>query len=187
MLRRPIPWMAVLLAAFALTAACSRHGPAEPQLCKVHVAGVRIDPGTSNPIVDLVEDGGDQRSLSILVGEFEADSIARAIEPEPVVRPNPHDLVKEVLDRIDGHVRRTVVTELRDGTYFAVIDVELHGRTVSVDARPSDAIAVALRAGAQVWVRDSLLGAAELPDDGHSLDIDFRAQRPHERRVGAPL
>jgi bifunctional DNase/RNase len=184
MLRRA-PLRLAFLAALAL--ACSRHGSSEPQLCGVHVAGVRIDPGTSSPIVDLVEDGGDQRSLSIAVGEFEADSIARAIEHEPVVRPNPHDLLKAVLDTIDGHVRRTVVTDLREGTYFAVIEVELRGRTVSVDARPSDAIALALRAGAPVLVRDSLLGAAELPDDGHALEIDFRAQHRHERPVGAPL
>jgi len=185
MLRAPLPRIAALLAALAL--ACSRRDAAEPQLCSVHVAGVRVDPGTSSPIVDLVEDGGDQRSLSIAVGEFEADSIARAIEHQPVVRPNPHDLLKAVLDTIHGHVRRTVVTDLRDGTYFAVIDVELHGRTVSVDARPSDAIAIALRAGAPVLVRDSLLRAPEEPEDARALEILFRAQRRHERRGVARL
>lgn len=185
MLRPPLPRLAALLAALAL--ACSRHDPADPQLCSVHVAGVRVDPGSSTPIVDLVEEGGGRRSLSIAVGDFEADSIARAIEHQPVVRPNPHDLLKALLDTIDGHVRRTVVTELRQGTYFAVIDVELRGRTVSVDARPSDAIAIALRAGAPVLVRDSLLRAGPEPDDGGAVEIDLRAQRRHERRGGSRL
>ncbi|HXZ85543.1 MAG TPA: bifunctional nuclease family protein [Myxococcota bacterium] len=183
--RPPLAKLAVL--ALALALACGPRPSDEAHLRSVRVAGVRIDPGTSNPIVDLVEDGGAERSLSIAIGEFEAESIARAIEHQPAPRPNPHDLLKTLIDTIDGHVRRTVVTDLREGTYFAVIDVELRGRTISVDARPSDAIAIALRAGAPVLVRDWLLDAAGEPEDGNSLEIDFRAQPRRERRGASPL
>ncbi|MGH2901391.1 MAG: bifunctional nuclease family protein, partial [Solirubrobacteraceae bacterium] len=64
----------------------------------------------------MVEDGESGRGLRIWVGEFEAQSIARAMEREPIVRPNPHDLLKEVLERVEGHVLRSLVTEIRNGT-----------------------------------------------------------------------
>ena len=81
-----------------------------------------------------------------------------------------------MLERIDGHVRRTTVTELREGTYYAVIELELRGRTLALDARPSDAIAVALRAGAPVLrARVAASNAADqIPDDENALEIDLR-------------
>jgi bifunctional DNase/RNase len=143
----------------------------------VHVEGVGVDPRTESPVVDLVEDGDSGRGLRIWVGEFEAQSIARAIEREPIGRPNPHDLLKEVLERVEGHVRRSLVTELRDGTYYAVIVVDLHGRELRIDARPSDAIAVALRTGAPVLVSESLLARdIEIPDDESAVDIELRGR-----------
>ena len=84
---------------------------------------MRIDPVTSSPLVELVEEGAPGRTLTIWVGDFEAESIARAIQHQPSPRPNPHDLVKSVLDQIHGRVRRTIVTELREGTYYAVIEL----------------------------------------------------------------
>ncbi|MFI5314759.1 MAG: bifunctional nuclease family protein [Myxococcota bacterium] len=177
---------AILLAA-ALALACGMRDADDASLRTVHIADVRIDPETSTPLVELVEDGERARTLDIAVGEFEAESIARAIDHQPIVRPNPHDLLKSVLDQIHGHVRRSVVTELRGATYYAVIEVELGGRVLSVDARPSDAIAVALRANAPVLVRDSLFRAAGIPDDAHAREIDWRTQNPRECAVGAPL
>lgn len=173
--------------ALALLAACGPPGPAEEQLRSVHVAGVRIDPVTSSPLVELVEEGERGRTLAIWVGAFEAESIERAIEHQPSPRPNPHDLLKRVLDEIHGRVRRTVVTELREGTYYAVIELELRGRSLAIDARPSDAIAVALRAGAPVLVRDSLFRDVEIPDDEHALEIHFRTQNEREYPASAPL
>jgi hypothetical protein len=155
--------------------ACSARDPLEAELRSVHVADVHLDPETDSPVVDLVEDGADGRSLSIWVSEFEAESIERAIDHQLGPRPNPHDLVKSVLDKVEGRVRRTLVTELRDGTYFAVIELELHGGTISIDARPSDAIAVALRAGAPMLVRDSLFAERGFDPDGErALEIDWR-------------
>jgi hypothetical protein len=109
--------------AIALLAACGQSRSDEEHLRSVQVAGVRIDPVTSSPLVELVEEGAPGRTLTIWVGDFEAESIARAIQHQPSPRPNPHDLVKSVLDQIHGRVRRTIVTELREGTYYAVIEL----------------------------------------------------------------
>jgi hypothetical protein len=167
---RPLLFAPVLLAALA----CAQRDD-EQSLRPVHVGSVGLDPRTSSPVVELVEDGDGGRGLRIWVGEFEAQSIERAIERQPVVRPNPHDLVKEVLERVEGRVRRSLVTELRNGTYYAVIVVDLHGRELRLDARPSDAIAVALRTGAPVLVSESLLAhEIEIPDDDSALDIELR-------------
>ena len=176
-----------LLFGAALALACGTRDVDDESLRRVHVVGVRVDPETSTPLVELVEDGARARTLDLWVGEFEADSIARAIEHAPAARPNPHDLLKALLDQIHGRVRRSVVTELRGATYYAVIDVELRGRVISVDARPSDAIALALRAGAPVLVRDSLFGDSEIPDDEHTREIDWSAQDARECAVTAPF
>jgi uncharacterized protein len=183
----PRPVRTLALAAALAFLACHARSLDDAQLRVVQVAGVRLDPATAAPLVELVESGGARRTLAIWVGEFEADSIARAIQHQPAPRPNPHDLWKTLLDGIDGRVRRTVVTDLRAGTYFAVIEVDVRGRTLSVDARPSDAIAIALRSGAPVLVRESLFDAAERPDDGRAVEIDFRAQDPRENPGRAPL
>ncbi len=164
----------VPLALFLL--ACAPRASDE-KLCEVHVAGVRLDPGTDSPVVELVEDGVGRRGLRISIGEFEAQSIARVLGGEPIVRPNSHDLLKNLLERLEGRVRRTLVTELREGTFYAVIEVESHGRSLRIDARPSDAIAVALRTGAPVLVSESLLERrVEIPDDEDALDIDLRGR-----------
>jgi len=160
-----------LLAVAAALAACSKHG-AEDDLRPVHVAGVRIDPRTSSPVVDLIEDGDSGRALAIWIGEYEAESISNAIHHQPSPRPNPHDLLANTIAKVDGRVRRTLVNELRDRTYYAVIEVDLHGRTLAIDARPSDAIALALRTGAPVLVRESLLERGqEIPEDEGAVEI----------------
>lgn len=166
--------LAALLSCLPIAAACSPRD-AEEELRAVRVEGVRIDPRTETPVLSLVEDGENGRRLRIWIGEFEAGSIAQALEREPIVRPNPHDLLKNVLERLDGQVRRILVTELRDSTFYALIEVELRGRALRIDARPSDAIAVALRTGAPVLVAESLFASSlEIPDDEGALEIDMR-------------
>ncbi|MEX2204846.1 MAG: bifunctional nuclease family protein [Myxococcota bacterium] len=168
------PRLAALLLCLPLAVACSAR-EAEEELRAVRVEGVRIDPRTETPVLSLIEDGENGRRLRIWIGEFEAGSIAQALEREPIVRPNPHDLLKNVLERLDGQVRRILVTELRDSTFYALIEVELHGRALRIDARPSDAIAVALRTGAPVLVAESLFASSlEIPDDEGALEIDMR-------------
>src|SRR5262245_13054381 len=173
--------------ALVLLLGCGPLGSDDDHLANVRVADVRIDPVTASPIVELVENGERGRKLGIWVGEFEAESIARAMEHQPSPRPNPHDLVKNMLDQMHGKVMRIVVTELRGSTYYAVIELELRGKSLTVDARPSDAIAVALRAGAPVLVSDSLFQETEIPNDEDALEVDFDVQHERESRVSAPL
>jgi bifunctional DNase/RNase len=118
-----------LLTCLLLASACKPE-LANDALRAVHVAGVRLDPRTDTPVVDLVEDGDAGRSLRIWIGEFEAQSIASALEREPIVRPNPHDLWKDLLEILEGRVSRALVTELREGTFYAVIEVESRGRSL---------------------------------------------------------
>jgi hypothetical protein len=164
-----------LLVPLALLGLACAPRVADETLCAVHVQGVRLDPGTDSPVLQLVEDGDGGRGLRMWIGEFEARSIAQALGREPIIRPNSHDLLKDLLERLEGRVRRTVVTELREGTFYAVIEVESHGRSLVIDARPSDAIAVALRTRAPVLVSESLLvRSLEIPDDEGALEIDLR-------------
>jgi len=167
-------WFPLLVPLALLGVACSPSN-SDATLRAVHVEGVRLDPRTETSVLNLVEDGGDARALHIWIGEFEAQSIAQALGREPTIRPNSHDLLKNLLERLDGKVRRSLVTELREGTFYAVIEVELRGRTLRIDARPSDAIAIALRMGAPVFVSESLLvRPIDIPDDEEALDIDLR-------------
>ena len=173
--------LAALLLCLPLALACGARD-AEEELRAVRVEGVRVDPRTETPVLYLVEDGEGGRRLRIWIGEFEARSIAQALEHEPIVRPNSHDLLKNMLERLDGQVRRILVTELRDSTFYALIEVELRGRALRIDARPSDAIAVALRTGAPVLVAESLFASSlEIPDDEGALEIDMRKAKSDSR------
>jgi bifunctional DNase/RNase len=138
----------------------------------VTVRGVVLDPETDSPIVLLEEHQGSRR-LPIWIGEAEAQSIAIELRNIEWPRPNTHDLAKRLLAGLDANVERVVVTELRGGTYFAVLVIRAAGKRVEIDARPSDAIAIALRVHAPVYVRDALLkkmDAAE-PDGGERLSL----------------
>jgi hypothetical protein len=164
-----------LLVPIALLGLACMPRISDQTLCEVHVEGVRLDPATDSPVLKLVEDGVGGRGLRIWIGEFEAQSIAQALGGEPVIRPNSHDLLKNLLERLGGRVLRALVTELREGTFYAVIEVELHGRSLLIDARPSDAIAIALRTGAPVLVSESLLvRSPEIPADEGALEIELR-------------
>jgi len=107
-------------------------------------------------IVFLKEIGGEGRVLPITIGAAQARSIALALREISIPRPNTHDLVKNLLVELDGEVERVVITELRKRVYFARIDFRVDGRRVSVDARPSDAIAVALRIRAPLFANRAL-------------------------------
>jgi uncharacterized protein len=109
------------------------------------IKGLMIDPVTSTPIVVLRDLEG-QRVLPIWVGVFEANAIAVQIENVTLPRPMTHDLLRNVISDLHAEVERIVVNDLRDNTFFAIIQLIVQGERVTVDARPSDAIALALRA-----------------------------------------
>jgi bifunctional DNase/RNase len=143
-------------------AACGGgSGPAESEVA-VEVTELVLDPG-GNPVVLLREQGG-ARSLPIWIGLAEARSIATKLERLEPPRPNTHDLAKRLLDGLGARVERVVVTELRDSTYYGVIVMKGAGGTIEVDARPSDAIALALRVEAPIFVREVLFEQAALDE-----------------------
>lgn len=143
-------------AALGLVACASPDGP-NGDARAVYVDSVKLDSRTDTPVMLLVEESGERRELPIWIGIYEAQSIAMAMEEVRIPRPNTHDLIKNLLDGIRGEIERVVVTELRGSTYYAVIQVALDGRSFTIDSRPSDAIAVAVRAGAPIFATDRVL------------------------------
>jgi hypothetical protein len=152
-----------------LVAACGREvTPPITADVPVDVASVAFDARAQSPVLILAERQGTRR-LPIWIGIAEARSIAQRLDDVSLPRPNTHDLARRLVEELDGAVQRVTVTDLRDGTYYAVIALQRDGRDVEIDARPSDAIALALRAAAPVFVRENLFEAVqyepETPDD----------------------
>ncbi|GMV40172.1 MAG: hypothetical protein AMXMBFR64_18880 [Myxococcales bacterium] len=132
------------------------------------IAGLSIDSTTRTPVLVLREEGGDT-VLPIYIGLMEASAIAAQIEGVQLARPMTHDLLKSVLGSLGGKLLRIEVTDLRDNTFFASLFVQQGDRVVEIDSRPSDAIALALRAGAPIHVARHVLALsgstqAEEPD-----------------------
>ena len=126
------------------------------------VRGLTLDPVTNAPIVILKVEGG-TRLLPIWIGLFEANAIALVMENISTARPMTHDLLKNLAELLDARVQRTVVDNLRENTYYASVYLLSGGRERRLDARPIDAIALALRAGAPIFVtRDVLARAREV-------------------------
>src|SRR6059036_1232186 len=123
---------------------------------EMKIRGLMMDPVTNMPIV-ILKDSGSDTVLPIWVGIYEANAIALEIEKVTTPRPMTHDLIKNVLTGLDAAVHKVVVTELREDTFFAVIWMEREGRIVSVDSRPSDAVALALRVDCPIFVEDDVL------------------------------
>ena len=120
------------------------------------IRGLMLDPVTQMPIVILKGVGGEQ-VLPIWVGHFEAHAIQMEMEKVSAPRPMTHDLIKNVLTGLETQVHRVVVTELREDTFYAVIWLERSGEVISVDSRPSDALALALRVDCPIFVDEVVL------------------------------
>jgi bifunctional DNase/RNase len=127
---------------------------------EMKIRGLMMDPHTSMPIV-ILKDVGSNNVLPIWVGIYEANAIALEIEKVSTPRPMTHDLIKTLLLGLEAGIRKVVVNELREDTFFAVIWVERNGELISVDARPSDALALALRLDCPIYVDDSVLKSAK--------------------------
>jgi len=128
---------------------------------EMKIRGLMMDPVTNMPIV-ILKDIGSDTVQPIWVGVYEANAIALEIEKVTTPRPMTHDLIKNVLVGLESQVRKVVVTELRDDTFFAVIWVERDGRIISIDSRPSDALALALRVDCPIFVEDDVLKSSKL-------------------------
>jgi len=129
------------------------------------IKGLMVDPVTNMPIV-LLRDADGHKVLPILVGIYEANAIALQIENVSTPRPMTHDLLRNVISDLKGTVTKIVVSDLKDNTFFALIYLDVQGEIVAVDARPSDAIALALRARAPIFVEESVIDNAKPFDQG---------------------
>jgi bifunctional DNase/RNase len=133
---------------------------AADDLVRMEIKGLMLDPTSNIPIVVLREQGG-QVFLPIWIGVFEANAIALRIEGIEPPRPLTHDLLRAILQQFAIEVRRIVICDLRENTFFARIEVSQGGAESGIDARPSDAIALALRAEVPIFVRRDVLERAK--------------------------
>jgi bifunctional DNase/RNase len=126
---------------------------------RMSIYGINLDLFSSSPIVILkVED--ENRYLPIWIGQPEARSILMKLQNQEFSRPLTHDLAVNLVSELGGSMEKVTVTELRDSTFFATISVQIDGRTVEVDSRPSDAIALAVRSGAEIFAADEVIEEA---------------------------
>ena len=140
------------------------------QLVPMSIKGLMLDPVSNSPIV-VLKDEEDKFFLPIWVGIFEANAIALQLENVTTPRPMTHDLLRNMISELDARVTRVVINDLRDSTFFAQIRVITGGRTMEIDARPSDAIALALRTEAPIFVAQSVLEQAQtISPDGEDQD-----------------
>ena len=128
---------------------------------EMKIRGLMMDPVTNMPIV-VLKDSSSGAVLPIWVGVYEANAIALEIEKVQTPRPMTHDLLKNVLLGLDVQVQKVVVNELRDDTFYALIWVMRNGQTMSIDSRPSDALALALRVDCPIFVEDDVLKNSKL-------------------------
>lgn len=149
------------------------------------IRGLMVDPITNMPII-ILRDREGQRVLPIWVGVFEANAIALQLENISMPRPMTHDLLKNIIDDLQGTVQRVVVCDLRENTFFAMIYISTPRGVLAVDARPSDAIALAVRTRAPILVEESVIEHAktsELPSektDGERLQKWLENLDPEE-------
>jgi uncharacterized protein len=138
---------------------------------EMKIRGLMVDPVTNSPIV-VLKDVGSDTVLPIWVGPYEAHAIAMEIEKFATPRPMTHDLIKNVLTGLETLVHKVVVTELKEDTFYAVIWLDRGGHAISIDSRPSDALALALRVDCPIFVDEDVLKnskvAASLSDKASS-------------------
>jgi uncharacterized protein len=127
------------------------------------VAGIALDPVTKMPIIILKDSNGDN-ALPIWIGIAEASSIATQLEKIDLARPMTHDLVRNILQSLDIPVDRVEVTELKDNTFYSLIYLDVSEKKLPIDSRPSDAIAIALRTGAPIFVSEEVIRKAKSID-----------------------
>jgi bifunctional DNase/RNase len=141
---------------------------------EMSIKGLMVDPVTNTPIVILRDKDGN-RVLPIWVGIFEANAIALQIENVTTPRPMTHDLLRNVIHDLHARVQKIVVCDLQENTFYALIHLALNGDTLMIDARPSDAIALALRTRAPIFVEESVIDNAK--------PFDVAADKPDAERL----
>ena len=145
-------------------------------LIEMTIKGLMVDPITNMPIIILRDQHG-QKVLPIWVGIFEANAIALQIENIQTPRPMTHDLLRNIIQDLQAAVDRVVVCDLKENTFYAVIHLQTAAGPVSIDARPSDAIALALRTRAPILVDDRVIDNAKMVDFTNEKQDSDRLQQ----------
>ena len=145
----------------ALTSTHSETQASTPDEVEMQIRGLMMDPATNMPVV-VLKDLSSDAVMPIWVGIFEANAIAIELEKLSAPRPMTHDLTRNLVQHLNGHLDRVVITEIREETFFAVLWLKQGGEPVIVDARPSDAIALALRFDCPIYVAEQVLQSARI-------------------------
>ena len=142
------------------------------------VESIRVSLVSQNRVVILRETDGD-RHVPIWIGAYEAEAIAMELQGVTATRPLPYDLIRNLLTELGANVRQVVIADLTEKIFYARIEIEVQGRTLELDARPSDALAVAVRTGARIFIADSIMdqvGISIDDEDGDEIDVATLAE-----------
>ena len=144
-------------------------------MIEMKVAGVILDSQSKHPIV-MLRDMEERRALLIWIGEPEANAILLALEGIQTPRPMTHDLLQNVLEMLETPVTRVLITSMKEQTFFAELECQRDGKTLNIDARPSDAIAIALRASAPIFVADEVVEENAIPINAGASEEEEEAK-----------
>jgi uncharacterized protein len=154
----------------------------------VDILGLSPSPSSPGAYALILKETEGERRLPIIIGQFEAQAIALELEGIRPPRPLTHDLVKNVLDSLGNALSDVLISELREGTFYARLNVEDHSVSHEIDARPSDAIAIAIRFGAPIYVAETVMEeAATVPDaEEGNEEIESKTEKGKKSRERSP-
>ena len=157
-------------------------------LVQVDIIGLSTSPSSGGAYALVLGEVDGSRRLPIIIGAFEAQAIALELEKIQPPRPMTHDLIRDLYDAVGGEVTDIVIDELREGTFFAKIRYTVNGSDEHLDSRPSDAVAVAVRVGAPIFVSEAVLEEAEIPiDEADELaEIESSSEEEPEEQKDEP-
>jgi bifunctional DNase/RNase len=145
---------------------------------QVRIASLAVDPRSNQPVIilrSLDDSAAENRVLPIWIGQPEATAILLALEDVELPRPLTHDLMKNVIETLDGYVERVEITRVQEGTFYAALIVRAEEKRLAIDARPSDSIALAVRTGAPIYVAEDVMETAAVTDDSET-PVDEEAE-----------
>ena len=145
-------------------------------MIEMKVAGIALDAVSRNPVI-LLRDESERRALPIFISNEQARAIIVALENEESVRPMTHDLFANLLDDWELELERVVIHSLKDNTFYATMTLKQGDVTKELDSRPSDAISIALRMGAPIWVMEEVVADASIPVDREADEAEKEAFR----------
>jgi bifunctional DNase/RNase len=145
-------------------------------MIEMRVAGIALDAVTRSPIV-LLKDASDRRALPIYISQDQAKAIISALEKQAPPRPLTHDLIVTLLESWNMSLERVIIHSLQDNTFYAILTVRNGETKKEIDARPSDAISLALRTNSPIWVMEEVVADASIPVDRDADEAERRAFR----------